>query len=169
MLLVRILTASFLCFLAWPSPAVEITLEHAVSPDEMAWGLMQRRTLPENHGMLFKFHPPRRVAFWMLNTFIDLSLAYLDANGVIREIHQLKAYPDKMMALAPIKDVSALNRLPPYDPVVRFFQQHEVRSSFAVSYALEMNAGWFERHGVKVGDRLNISHGSANIGARRQE
>lgn len=128
--------------------AVEITLEHAVTPEERALGLMGRRELAENHGMLFHYPKPQRASIWMFGCYIDLSVAFLDGEGRIMEIHELKAYPEM---LDPERgcDVSLYRY---NDPVCRFFRQRTVRSEKPVLYALEMPAGWFARHHFSVGD-----------------
>ncbi len=111
-----------------------LTLEHAVTPAQRTQGLSGRASLPPDHGMLFHFDPPEPICIWMYQTLIDLSLAFLDEKGTIREIHELKAYP-------------AI-----HDPA--FFSAHSVTSGFPASYALEMNSHWFRNHDVKTGDRL---------------
>ena len=112
---------------------IPITLEHAVTEQELARGLMGRPTLSPDHGMTFNYKKPHRLSFWMYNTLIDLSIAFLDENKVILEIHELKAYPL-------ITDQ-------------RFFQANAVTSNVNAKYALEMNKGWFEKHGITPGDR----------------
>jgi uncharacterized membrane protein (UPF0127 family) len=129
-------------------------LEHARTPDEIAWGLMQRHGLPPNHGMLFYFDPPKYATFWMFNTFVDLSLALIDKDLIIREIHELKAYPEMMRKLPPITTLADLKRIPNSNSTVRFFYQNAVRSLFKVSYALEMPAGWFAENGIQIGDSI---------------
>ena len=118
--------------------AIPVTLEHAITPAQKEFGLMERTELPENAGMLFHYSPPKQISIWMYNTKMDLSLAFLDGNGVIKEIHEMKSFPD-------VKDPS-------------FFSRRIVTSSFPASYALEMRAHWFEDHDVKVGDRLDIAN-----------
>lgn len=145
---------------------IPITVEHAVTPDALAWGLMQRRWLPTDHGMLFHYLPPQRLSFWMLNTFLDLSVAFIDAKGIIREIHELKAYPERMRFMRPITDVKTLKSLPNNHPVVMFFSKHAVKSSFSATYALEMPTGWFQEHDVRVGARIIIDNASVVIEER---
>lgn len=113
---------------------IPLTLEYAVHDFERAKGLMQRDYLPPNQGMLFKYPYPQKVSIWMYNTLIDLSVAFLDHDKVIREIHELKAYPE-------IKEPS-------------FFHQKSTTSSFKASFALEMNKDWFKKNGIKPGDQL---------------
>ena len=95
-------------------------------------GLMHVRSLPEDDGMLFVFPVKRELRFWMKNTLIPLDIAYLEDDGTIVDIvGMVPADPEVSDALLP--------RYP---------------SSKAVRYALEFNAGWFERHGIVVGDRV---------------
>jgi uncharacterized membrane protein (UPF0127 family) len=77
--------------------------------------------------MLFVEESDRLLSFWMKNTVLPLSIAYISASGVISEIHDLKPG-----------------------------QLNPVRSSRSLRYALEVPQGWFERAGVAVGDRVEI-------------
>lgn len=86
---------------------------------------MNRESLPENAGMLFVFAEPKAQAFWMKNTLIPLSIAFIDAEGKIVQIEDMK----------------------PHD-------ETNTMSKTKVQYALETNRGWFERHGVAVGEVL---------------
>lgn len=123
-----------LILLAIPLYGVELTLEHARTVKQRTKGLSGRSSLPTDQGMLFHFDPPQRACIWMHETLIDLSLAYLDDKGVIREIHELKAYPEI------------------HDPA--FFSAHCVLAGFPCSYALEMNRNWFSSHDIHIGDQL---------------
>jgi uncharacterized protein len=76
---------------ALPELALEIkghklTAEVAASEPQRATGLMHRRMLPENRGMLFVFPYPAPQSFWMMNTYVPLSIAFLDENGTIVNI-----------------------------------------------------------------------------------
>lgn len=114
-----------------------MTLRHASTPEERSLGLMGIRSLGENEGMTFNYPKPQRIGIWMYKCYIDLSVAFLDENKVIREIHDLKAYPT----------IS--------DP--HFFEQKSVTSSFDATYVLEMNVGWFAKRGIKPGDKARWS------------
>jgi uncharacterized protein len=98
--------------------------EVARSPEEQQRGLMYRQSMPEDHGMIFVFAGPRQASFWMRNTHIPLSIAYLDQAGKILEIHDMKPLDETPIA----------------------------SQSLEVSYALEVNQGWFRRHGIIPGD-----------------
>lgn len=103
----------------------KLHLEYADSLEERALGLMYRRSLCEDCGMLFKFDSSRIGSIWMKNTFIPLDLAYISAEGKIVDIVQLQPHD-----LTP------------------------VRSSMLVLYALEMNKGWFAQQDIRVGDTV---------------
>ena len=97
-------------------------------------GLMKRQSLPENSGMLFIFDAPQKLNFWMKNTYIPLSIAYLDKNKVIKEIYQMKA--QSMMERE--QDLSGYP------------------SRCSCQYALEVNQGWFKKNKVKVGQTISF-------------
>jgi uncharacterized membrane protein (UPF0127 family) len=103
-----------------------------IAADPAAWqrGLMFRRDLPEDRGMLFVFPAATGEPFWMKNTLIPLSVAFADKNGLILRI----------LDMAPCKK----DPCPTYYPGVAYRQ------------ALEVNQGWFERHGVREGDRWRL-------------
>ena len=105
--------------------AVPITAEIARTEQERSNGLMHRKKLPDGKGMLFVFERDQQLSFWMKNTFIPLSIAFISSDGRIVEIKDMQ----------------------PHD-------LNSVKSSRSVRYALEVPQGWFTRAGVKVGDRL---------------
>lgn len=90
-------------------------------------GLQGRSTLPENRGMLFVFPIAEPLSFWSKNTQIPLSIAFLDDQGKIVEIFDL-----------PPETIT---------PVV---------SQLPLRYALEVNAGWFDKHEIGVGDVVRM-------------
>ncbi|MBN2801423.1 MAG: DUF192 domain-containing protein [Deltaproteobacteria bacterium] len=104
---------------------VSLTVEVADDEEERAIGLMHRDSMPEEHGMLFIYPDERVRNFWMKNTRIPLSIAFADAEGRIVRIADMRPL-----------DTSTTSSLHP------------------ARYALEVNKGWFERHGVKKGDQL---------------
>ena len=120
-------------------PTVELTLnthtltvELADDPDERHLGLMHRKSLPEDHGMLFVYPGEAPRSFWMKNTPLPLSIAYLSREGVILNV----------------EDMTPLS-------------VEGVPSAGAAMYALEVNRGWFEQNGVKPGDRVQGLPGPA--------
>jgi uncharacterized membrane protein (UPF0127 family) len=135
-----------------------VTLEEVKTPEQKSWGLMGRTQLGENEGMLFPFDPPQYLNVWMFNCWIDLDVAYLDANRVIREIHEMRAYPEKMDPRRPVLGPRDFSLYANNDPIVLFFQSKSVKSSFEASYIVEMPKGWFKRHEVGVGDTLEYKY-----------
>jgi uncharacterized membrane protein (UPF0127 family) len=103
-----------------------IVVEIARKTDEQARGLMFRRSLGRDEGMIFVYDSPRYLSFWMKNTRIPLSIAFIDGKGRVVQIEKMK----------------------PYDTRTRY------RSKVPVPYALEMNQGWFRKNGVEVGGRV---------------
>ncbi len=115
----------------WLGPA-EINAELALTFDQLRTGLMFRKQMAETDGMLFVFGAPQTASFYMKNTVIPLSIAYIDPDGVILEIH----------------DLEPLNT-------------NTVRSvSDRVQFALETNRDWFKRHHVEVGATVRTEQGS---------
>ena len=100
-----------------------LTVELCADPESRARGLMFRRTIADNAGMLFVFPSPRPLSFWMRNTFVPLSIAFLDGGGRILNIE----------AMAP-------------------FDEAGHRSAGEAAYALEVPLGWFEQHAIEAGD-----------------
>ena len=96
---------------------------------EQAKGLMDRTALGENRGMLFVYPEERELSFWMKNTLIPLSIAYIDSERRVVDIQDMKPLDDE-----PPSYVSA-------DPA---------------QYALEVNRGFFEERGVKVGGHVEL-------------
>ncbi|HZS85034.1 MAG TPA: DUF192 domain-containing protein [Stellaceae bacterium] len=103
------------------------TVEVARTPEQMAQGLMFRRSLPPDAGMLFEYARPQIASFWMKNTLIPLDMLFIAADGRITGIHA-RAVP---MSLEPIT------------------------SDTPVLAVLELNGGTAERLGIKPGDRVD--------------
>jgi hypothetical protein len=103
-----------------------ITVEVASTPEQRATGLMNRFSLRPDQGMLFVFERAEVQAFWMKNTYVPLSIAFIDASGRIVNIEDM----------APQTENSHWSRGP-------------------VQFALEMRKGWFAERGVRVGDRVD--------------
>jgi uncharacterized membrane protein (UPF0127 family) len=104
-------------------------IEVAKTAKERAQGLMFRRELPANQGMLF-VQPPGPAVFWMKNTYIPLDLLYFDAEGRLAQI---------VAEVPPCKT--------PDCPIYP-------SETSAIRYILEINAGEAARQGIRVGDRL---------------
>ena len=105
----------------------EITVETADTQEAQEKGLMGRESLDEDRGMLFVYDLDSRKSFWMKNTKIPLSIAYIAADGTIREIYDMEPLSTRT-----------------------------VDSRYSVRYALEVNQGAFQRHGIKTGDKVEF-------------
>lgn len=106
---------------------VKLYIEIALTDQEKMTGLMFRQSLPENHGMLFIFDKEQVLNFWMKNTSIPLSIAYIRENGLIIGIYDMK----------------------PYD-------ETPISSIYPCKYALEVNKGWFSKNNIKSGDSIKL-------------
>jgi uncharacterized membrane protein (UPF0127 family) len=111
--------------------APRLQLELALTSEQQQRGLMHRHSLPADSGMLFVFGEPRRSGFWMLNTLIPLSVAYIGQDGTVQDIVDMAV-------------------LAPGDPLVSY------PPSKPYWYALEANQGWFAQNGVTVGTVLTL-------------
>ena len=107
---------------------VSVNAEIARTNDERSNGLMHRKNLNDGEGMLFVFERDEVLSFWMKNTLIPLSIAFIASDGRIIEIRDMRP-----------NDLNA------------------VKSSRSVRYALEVPQGWFVRAGVQPGDVIIIS------------
>jgi uncharacterized membrane protein (UPF0127 family) len=105
-----------------------MSVELARTDAERARGLMNRKTLEEGGGMFFIFDRDQILSFWMKNTLIPLSIAFISKEGRILEI----------------RDMLPLDETP-------------VRSGRSARYALEVPRGWFGRAGIKTGDTVTLN------------
>jgi uncharacterized membrane protein (UPF0127 family) len=115
---------------------------------------MGRRSLPADHGMLFLFTSPKPLCFWMFNCQMNLSVAYIDKNQVIRSIQDLDAYPHMMDPKRPVNCPKDLAQYPEDDPVRCFFNFKAKPAPCPVKYALEMAQGWYKDKQIGPGDLL---------------
>lgn len=106
---------------------VSLLVEIADEPDERSLGLMFRESMPENSGMLFLYENDHRTGFWMKDTLIPLSIAFVAADGSIIDIQDME--PETT-------------------------ESHKPPASYR--NAIEANQGWFERNGVAVGDTVAL-------------
>ena len=106
----------------------EIWVEVVRTPEERAQGLMGRKHLGEDEGMLFIFEKEDYHSFWMKNTLIPLSIAFIDREG-------------KILKIADMEPLTLDSHPPPK----------------AILYALEMKKGWFSTYNLQVGDILRFS------------
>jgi uncharacterized membrane protein (UPF0127 family) len=131
-----------------------MTLEFTNEPQKKMWGLMQRKSLPDDWGMLFVFSPPQPINLWSFNCYIDLAVAFLDPSGVIQEISILKSYPDKMDPKRPVNSLRDLRRYPLNDPILDFYRKNSLVSKRPAAAALETDANFYSKHDIQVGDVL---------------
>ena len=132
----------FILFLCW-SPLVhsqsllkiplyihhkEIWVEVAKTPEERSRGLMGRKFLGKDEGMLFIFETEDYHGFWMKNTLLPLSIAFIDREG-------------RIVSITDMQPLTLDSHLPP-KPIL---------------YALEMNKAWFSSYGIKAGDVVRFS------------
>lgn len=119
---------------------VTLNVEVADTPNLTTCGLMHRDSLPDNQGMIFVFQTDTNGGFWMKNTRIPLSIAYVSAAGRIVDILEMQPGAGQ-------------TNLPVYTP----------RATYR--FAIEANAKWFERNGIAIGDQVHVqdavAHGSA--------
>jgi uncharacterized protein len=116
----------------------KVKLEVASTPAQIQRGLMYRTHMPEDQGMVFIFHPPQQVKFWMAHCFISLDmLMVLDGkvNRIFENVPPERNKPEK--------------ECPTYPSVSEDPQ--------SVTEVLEVNGGYAKRHGIKVGDTVKFS------------
>ena len=105
-----------------------LVLEVASTPDELRLGLSGRCDVPDGRGMVFLFPAADRWGFWMKDTHIPLSVAFVRSDGTIAWIRDMA--PESL---------------------------ETVKSPEAVKVAVEVPQGWFERNGVDEGDRFVVA------------
>ena len=113
-------------------PRIEITAgmhrieaQVAASPQERQTGLMHRKEMPAHEGMLFVFEQPATQCFWMKNTLLPLTAAFVDDDGTIVNLANMQPQTETPHC-----------------------------SAKPVRYVLEMNQGWFKQRNLKAGTRL---------------
>jgi uncharacterized membrane protein (UPF0127 family) len=104
-----------------------LTVELARTPAEHSRGLSLREDLPEDRGMLFVFAEDSTAGFWMKDTSIPLSVAFLAQDGTILDIQEMEPFSTEVH-----------------------------RPGGPYRYALEVNRGWFQRHGFQSGDQVEV-------------
>ncbi|KXU38139.1 hypothetical protein AXE65_02630 [Ventosimonas gracilis] len=103
-----------------------IEAQLATTPKQRNIGLMHRTQMPQNEGMLFIYTDDAERCFWMRDTPLPLSAAFIDKTGVIV----------KLVSMQPFSDKSHCSEQP-------------------VRYVLEMQQGWFKKHEITTGERVN--------------
>jgi uncharacterized membrane protein (UPF0127 family) len=109
----------------------ELIAEVARAPVEIMTGMMFRTNIAENEAMLFLLSSPQRASFYMRNTIVPLSCAYIDPEGVVLEVHDLQPREEKPV------EAQAVN----------------------VLFVVETAQGWFRRHNVGPGAVLRTPYG----------
>lgn len=104
----------------------KITVELALTQEQKTYGFMKRKIIPEGTGMIFVYKEDEKMRFWMKDTLHPLSIAFIDASGIIREIFDMAPYSLQVTA-----------------------------STYFVRYALEVPQGMFARMGIQAGDKLS--------------
>ena len=102
-----------------------IDVQLALTPEQRTKGLMFRREMPQIEGMLFVFEQPSRQCFWMMNTLLPLTAAFVADDGTITNLADMK--PQTTNTHCSVKPVR---------------------------FVLEMNQGWFAKRGIKAGFKL---------------
>lgn len=110
----------------------QVSAEIASTLDQIRTGMMFRTNMAEMEGMLFVFPQPQQVAFYMKNTLIPLSCAYIDSEGTILETFEMQ----------PLNETAIPSQ------------------STQVQYVLEMNKGWFDRHNIRPGVAISTERGT---------
>lgn len=110
-----------------------LTVELAETTQQQGLGLMFRKKMPEDKGMLFIFPDTQMRSFWMKNTFLALSIGFFDQEKKLIDIQDMSPAKSEMQT-----------DFPTY------------QSTAPAKYALEVNQGWFTKHKIKVGDRFEL-------------
>ncbi|PAW66571.1 MAG: hypothetical protein B9S34_07650 [Opitutia bacterium Tous-C1TDCM] len=105
-----------------------VRLQLAVRPHEMQRGLMERRDLGKDDGMIFVYDKPQQMNFWMRNTPTPLDIGFFGPDGALAEVYPLHPFDEKT--------VSSRGK--------------ELR------FAVETNQGWYAANGVKPGQKLDL-------------
>ena len=108
--------------------------EVAFTQKDRTIGLMFRDKLGNDHGMLFIYPQEQNLSFWMKNTKIPLSIAFIDSKGIIIQIDSMTPYS---------------------------LMSHTSKEK--VKYALEMEQGWFRKNGITVGSNVGLSPEIKNL------
>jgi uncharacterized protein len=103
-----------------------IDAQVALAPEERQIGLMWRKSMPAHEGMLFIFEQPTQQCFWMRNTLIPLTAAFVQDDGIIVNLADMKPQTTNPHC-----------------------------SEKPVRYVLEMNVGWFTKKNIKAGSKIS--------------
>jgi len=111
-----------------------VNVEIADTPELLSKGLMFRKSLDKDAGMLFKFPDVIYASFWGANTYIPLDVAFITTEGVVSDVAEI----------IPLSTRS-------------------IHASFPCKYALEVNSGYFKENGVGVGSKIEINENEKRI------
>ncbi|KDE40220.1 exported protein [Nitrincola lacisaponensis] len=115
-------------FIVFKQGEHQLLAEVALTPSQRSQGLMWRTEMPENGGMLFILDPQPRQCFWMRNTYIPLTLAFLDQDFRILQFNDMTPLSDELHC-----------------------------AEQTASFALETHQGWFSQRDIQIGSYLEAS------------
>ena len=115
-----------------------VQLQIAAQPEEMQKGLMFRRSMGADEGMLFVYPAPTQMGFWMRNCEFIQNIGFFDASGELRETYEMYPHDERTVSS----------------------HAHDLK------FALEMNQGWYDRNGVKPGAKLDLKAVAEALRAR---
>ena len=103
-------------------------VERAETPNDRSRGLMHRRSMPQDHGMLFSWDTDQNIAMWMANTILALDMVFIKSDGRVHRVHE--------------------NAVP--------FSRENIEAGAPIRRVLELNAGVAEKIGIKPGDKVSL-------------
>jgi uncharacterized membrane protein (UPF0127 family) len=106
-----------------------VRMQLAVRMEEMQRGLMDRRDLGADDGMIFVYEKPQQMSFWMRNTPTPLDIGFFRSDGSLAEVHPLHPFDERPVA----------------------------SGGSDLRFALETNQGWYRAHGIKPGTKLDLA------------
>ncbi len=115
-----------------------VRMQLAVRLDEMQRGLMGRRDLGSDDGMIFVYEKPQQMSFWMRNTPTPLDIGFFRSDGSLAEIHPLHPFDERAVA----------------------------SGSSDLRFALETHQGWYRANGIRPGAKLDLAALAAALKAR---
>jgi len=136
--------------------AVPLAVEVADDDRERSCGLMHRTSLPDEQGMLFAYPDDGHFGgYWMRNTLIPLAIAYIGGNGRIVDILEMEPVPEPGTPYRTADGQAILVRDGEQPPAGAAWITYQPRSFY--QYAIEANAGWYARHGIQIGDTVDLA------------
>ena len=106
----------------------QFTVERAETPNDRSRGLMYRRSMPADHGMMFTWESDTNISMWMANTVLALDMVFIKSDGRVHRVHE--------------------NAVP--------FSRENIPAGAPIRQVLELNAGTAERIGIKPGDKITL-------------